>query len=128
MTERKRTSALGRLYDSVTQANGWALRDVEARIRVRSNGGLSMSKSRIGQLVNADPLEAVTVDNIECLAVGLNISRDRIARAAIESMGFRLPSDDLTPAEAINRDITLSEEMRAALLSILRTAEGRRGA
>lgn len=128
MTDRERTSALGKLYDSVTQANGWALREVETRIKVRSDGQLSMSKSRIGQLINSDPLEAVTADNIECLAIGLGVSRDRVARAAIESMGFRLPSEDLTPAEAISRDITLSEEIRAALLSILRTAEGRRGA
>lgn len=128
MAESPRTSALGRLYDSITRANGWAMRDVADRVTERSEGTLSLSKSRIGQLVNPDPLPAISSDNIAALAVGLGISPDRVARAAIEAMGFRLPSTDLTPAEAIQRDESLSADTRNALLSILRTAERRRGA
>lgn len=124
-----RTSALGRLYDSVTQANGWAMRDVERRISERSNGNYTLSKSRIGQVVNPDPLPSINSYVIHALAIGLNISPARVARAAIEAiMGFEVVGDDLTPAEAISRDESLSDDTRSALLSILRNAERRQGA
>lgn len=121
-------SALGVLYDDVTAANDWSMRDVARRVTERSGGGLSLSKSRIGQLVNAYPLPSVSGEAIDALALGLGVSRDRVARAAIQSMGFRIAGDDLTPAEAINRDAHLSDDTRRALLSILRATEGRRGA
>lgn len=126
MTETPRTTALGELYASITQANDWSMRDVARRIDDRSGGLHSLSKTRIGQLVNANPLPSITAEVIDALAVGLGVSSHRVARAAIESMGYRVAGDDLTPAEAINRDESLSEPTRAALLSILRDVERRR--
>lgn len=116
MTDR---TPLRDLYDEVTRINGWSLRDVERR------GGIS--KSRIGQLIKADPLEGIQAGAIYRLAEGLGVSPDRVALAAIQSMGFRVSSDGITPAEAIARDETLSEDTRSALLAILRGARVKRG-
>lgn len=117
---------LGQLYDSVTRANGWSMRDVERRIM--GSGG-KLSKSRIGQLVNKWPLESITGDAVRMLALGLGVAPERVALAAIQSMGFRVHVDSISPAEAIARDETLSEDTRRSLLAILAAAnEGRRGA
>ena len=123
MTDR---TPLRALYDSVTQANGWSMRDVERRIADR---GERLSKSRIGQLINTWPLESIAADKIHALAAGLGIAPARVALAAVQSMGFNVSIENLTPAEAIMRDDTLTDDTRAALLSILRaSAERRRGA
>ena len=119
-------SPLRELFDSVAKANGWSQRDVEKRIEAR---GEKLSKSRINQLINIYPLASVSSDAIYSLALGLNISPARVAIAAVQSMGFRIHVDDMTPAEAIARDVTLSDDTRRALLAILRGADdGRRGA
>ncbi|WP_109507307.1 hypothetical protein [Nocardioides speluncae] len=119
-------SALGELYDAVTRANDWSLRDVEARI---AKVGGSLKRSRINDLVNANPLESIRAEVIYDLADGLGVSADRVAVAVVQSMGFRVSADGITPAEAIARDPHLSEDTKAALLSILKTAtERRRGA
>lgn len=125
-------SALGELYDSVTAANGWSLRDVERRVADR---GGSLRRSRINQLVNDQPLPSVSAEAIDDLAAGLGVSVDRVAVAALQAMGFRVSLDEVTPAEAIMRDVRLSKDTKDALLAILRgaggaggRAEGRRGA
>lgn len=119
-------TALRDLYDTVTAANGWSLRDVERRAADR---GYALSKSRIGQLVNADPLDSVTGSSILGLAAGLGISPARVAQAAVQSMGIMLSPVEITPAEAIARDETLSEDTRRALLAILQAPRrGVRGA
>lgn len=127
MDDMKSRSALGELYGSVTAANGWAMRDVEAQSKRR---GEPISKSRIGQLVNANPLEGIQASAIYALAAGLGISADRVALAAVQAMGFRVGVGEVTPAEAIMRDGSLSEDTRRALVSILQAAgdERRRGA
>lgn len=118
---------LRELYDNVVQANGWSLRDVERRIKERWGDG--MSKSRISQVCNADPLPSISGEAIRALAVGLNVTPERVAVAAVQSMGFRIFSDSISPAEAIKSDETLSEDVRRSLLAILSSAgEGRRGA
>lgn len=113
---------LRELYDSVTSASDWSLRDVEERAKVR---GYSLSKSQIRNLANAWPLPSITRTAILGLAHGLGIAPERVAVAAVQSMGFRLAVDSITPAEAIMRDDTLSEDTRRALLSILRAAQER---
>lgn len=122
----KRRSPLGELYDSVTEANGWSQRQVETRA---ASKGTKLSKSHIGNLINTYPLSSISSDAIRALALGLNISPNRVALAAIQSMGFNVSGDEITPAEAIARDATLSDDTRNALLAILRASgEGRRGA
>lgn len=117
---------LGQLYDSITAANGWSMRDVERRIAERDG---KLSKSRISQLVNGWPLDSISGDAIRSLAAGLGVAPERVAIAAIQSMGFRIHVDSMTPAEAIARDESLTEDTRRALLAILRSAaERRRGA
>lgn len=120
-------SALRALYDEITTLSGWSMRDVADRSTRR--GARGITKSRIGQLVNAFPLEAISRDNIESLADGLGITAERVALAAIQSMGFRFADHSITPAEAIQRDTTLSADTKQALLAILRgVGERRRGA
>lgn len=122
-------SPLGELYDSVIKANGWSIREVAARIEERT-AGLGIKKSRIGQLVNAWPLDSqISGEVIRQLALGLGVAPDRVAVAVIQSMGFRVHADSMTPAEAISRDESLSDDTRRSLLAILAAAtEGRRGA
>lgn len=120
-------SALWELYTEITTLSGWTMREVAERST--RLGAPGVSKSRVGQLVNANPLESISRDNIVSLADGLGISAERVALAALQSMGFRLADAGITPVEAISRDPYLSEDTRSALLSILRTAgERRRGA
>jgi len=123
MIDMKSRSPLRELYDSVTQANGWSMRDVASRAAARN---AELSKSRIGQLINADPLESISAYSIHALAAGLGVAPARVALAAVQSMGFSVAADDITPAEAIMRDETLSADTKDALLSILRAAQGRR--
>lgn len=119
-------TALKELYDTVTSLHGWSMRDVERRAAA---AGYDISKSRIGQLIKADPLEVITAAKIQALAAGLGISSARVAIAAVQSMGFAVGVDDITPAEAIARDETISEDTRNALLSILQAPRrGVRGA
>jgi hypothetical protein len=125
MSGMETKTPLRELYDSVTKGNKWSQRDVEKRIADR---GGQLSKSRINQIINAKPLESIAGDVIRTLALGLGISADRVALAAIQSMGFRVHGDSLSPAEAIARDETLSDDVRRSLLAILAAAEGRRGA
>lgn len=115
-------SALWELYTEITTLSGWSMRDIAERSTRLGAPGLS--KSRVGQLVNAQPLEAISRDNIVSLADGLGVTAERVALAALQSMGFRLADEGITPAEAIARDPYLSEDTRSALLSILRSAEG----
>lgn len=124
MVDMTTRTPLRELFDSVTSANGWSLRDVAQRIQDRK---YELSRSRISQILNAAPLESITRDKIMALAVGLGIAPDRIAVAAFQSMGYRLGGDEITPAEAIQRDVNLSEDTRRALLSILRAAGDGRG-
>lgn len=122
MSDMTGRSPLRELYDAVVAANGWSQRDIEARARDR---GYPISKSRIGQLTNAPVLDSITSDSVRALAVGLGVSPERVALAAVQSMGFRVGVDEVTPAEAILRDETLSEDTRAALLAVLRGAHSR---
>lgn len=119
------TSPLRELYDSVTAANGWSTRDVERRVVAQSQGTSKLSRARINQIVNAEPLTSITAEAIHSLAAGLGVSPARVALAAVQSMGFRVADDAITPAEAIRRDVGLTEHTKRALLSILQ-AEGRR--
>lgn len=118
---------LQQLIDSVQTANDWSLRDIEKRA---SAGHAPISKSRIAQLKQENPLGNVTLGNIYGLAAGLGISPTRVAIAAIQSMGFNVSAADITPAEAIARDETLSDDTKRALLAILHAPrrEGVRGA
>lgn len=129
MAAMKNRSPLRELFDEVTAANDWSQRDVEDRIALRFEGERGIGRSRVNQIINAMPLPSIKATAIRAIAAGLGISADRVAIAAVQSMGFRLASDDPSPAEAIRRDPSLSDETRRALLLILRASdEGRRGA
>lgn len=117
MTNR---TPLGELYETATRVNGWVMREVAERARER---GGDISKSRIGQLVNENPLSSISAGMIDALALGLNLSRDRVALAAVQSMGFRVgDTNTISPAEAIARDADLSADTKVALMAILSTA------
>lgn len=119
-------SALWELVDSVRTANGWSLRDLEKRAQERGEG---ISRARISQLVNANPLESISRGNIMALADALGVSDERVALAATQAMGFRIDDPALSPAEVITRDARIPEETKAALLAVLRSSnERRRGA
>lgn len=126
MATVSRQNALGELVTAVCEANGWSRNDVVRRVVDR---GGRLSRSRLGQLCSQTPLEGIQGEKIEDLALGLGIAPARVALAAIRAMGYEVTEEGITPAEAIMRDQGLSEDTRAALLSILRAAgERRRGA
>lgn len=122
----KKRNALGLLVEQVLDANGWSMRSLEKRAADR---GHAITHQRIFQMCTEHPLPSIHGDKIVALAVALGISPARVAVAALEAMGIPVADQGVSPAEAIARDPHLSEDTRAALLSILRTAtERRRGA
>lgn len=123
--EQEHRSPLGQLFDEICRVQGWSHQDVADRSMLRGEG---LVKSRVGQLVNPNPLERISRGNIIALANGLGISPERVALAVIQSMGFKVADAGISPAEAIARDPHLSLDTKDALLSIIRNAEGRRGA
>ena len=126
MVDVKNPNALGELVNAVCDANGWSRNDVVRRIADR---GGRLSKSRLGQLCSQDPLEGIQGERIEDLALGLGVAPARVALAAVRAMGYEVTEEGITPGEAIMRDPGLSDDTKAALLSILRAAgERRRGA
>jgi hypothetical protein len=121
MVAMNKPNAIGELVNAVCEANGWSRNDVITRAN-RKGGALT--KSRFGQLCSEDPLPGIQADKITDIALGLGVSPSRVAVAAIRAMGYNVPTSDLTPAEAIRQDETLSEDTKTALLSILRAASG----
>jgi transcriptional regulator with XRE-family HTH domain len=122
----KNVNALGVLVDEVCEANGWSRRDLARRAEER---GHELSHQRLSQMCTADPLAGIQADKIFAIAAALGVSSARVAIAAVEAMGVRISDTSITPAEAIARDQTLSEDTRHALLAILQAPRrGVRGA
>lgn len=119
MVHMKKPNPLGELVNAVCEANGWSRNDVVARANAK---GGSLTKSRLGQLCSDDPLPGIQADKILDIAIGLTVSPARVAVAAVRAMGYDVPTEDLTPAEAIYADPTLSADTKTALLSILKAA------
>lgn len=115
-------SALRELYDEITDKAGWSMRDVAKRST--RLGAPGVTKSRVGQLVNANPLQSISRDNIISLADGLGTTAELVALAAMQSMGLLFADQAITPEQAIQRDPFLSPDTKQALLAILRTARG----
>lgn len=126
MDDMNKRGALGDLIATVCQANGWSYTDVANRAN-RTLGDQVLSKQNISRLVNEYPLTSITRGAIRALAAGLGVSADRVALAAVQSMGFRPPELDMSPAEAIQRDASMSADTKGALLAILRAAGERAG-
>lgn len=120
---------LGDLIEEVRSLNGWSQQQVADRAN-KALGERLLSKQNVSRLAAEYPLTSVTRKSIQALAAGLGVSPDRVALAAFQSMGFRPPAVDLSPAEAIARDSSLSADTRNALLAILRSSHtaDRRGA
>lgn len=117
---------LRKLWDAATKAHGWSTRDVAERVQGR---GHTVKRSNINRVVNARPLNSISLEVILALSDGLRLSPARVAIAAVESMGIPMPrGEDVSPAEAIMRDEALAPSTKDALLAILRDAEGRRPA
>jgi transcriptional regulator with XRE-family HTH domain len=117
-------SALGRLISEVQAANKWSYADIAENARV---AGRQLSKSRVESLRNAR-LPSISVKAIESLAAGLRVSPDRVAQAAIESMGYVLETEAVTATSAIASDAALSEPVRRVLLAALAAAHEQSGA
>lgn len=119
MADMSKRSPLAELVDEVCAANDWSRREVARRAQAR---GHDLSPSRLGQLLNEYPLPGIQSDKVTALAVALAIPEERVARAVIASMGFRIDPDGsgTTTAEAILRDPGLDESTKAALLAVLR--------
>ena len=119
-TDRNTPHPLGRLIREVQHANGWSYADISSNAR---NAGRSLSRSRVESLRN-DPLTSIGIKAIEALAAGLSVAPDRVAAAAVESMGYRPePTDSaLTAADALDSDPQLSAAMRRVLIAALEAA------
>lgn len=106
---------LDQLMESVKDANSWSDPDL---VRNAKEKGRVISKSNISRFRN--PLESIKRENILDLAAALRVAPSQIAVAAIEAMGFNLPTyDSPTPEQAIRLDPSLSEKDRSILLSTL---------
>lgn len=127
MEPMSRRGPLGDLIEEVRALNGWSQQQVADRAN-KALGERVLSKQNVSRLTAEYPLTSVTRRAIQALAAGLGVSADRVALAAFQSMGFRPPAMDLTPAEAIARDPSLSTDTKGALLAILRSATAARGA
>jgi hypothetical protein len=112
-------NALGVYVDSIRQANDWSDDQVAERATSR---GYKISGSTVQAMCTQHPPASVGRGAVIALAKGLGVPEDRVAAAAMESMGFRLPSADLTAAEAVQRDPSLDEPTRRALLAVLRSS------
>lgn len=111
-------TALGRLISEVQAANKWSYADIADNAK---EAGRRLSKSRVESLRNAR-LPSISVNAIESLAAGLRVSPDRVAQAAIESMGFAVAEGATTAESAIASDPALSEPVRRVLLAALAAA------
>ena len=118
MAERNGPTALGRLISEVQAANRWSYADIAENARV---AGRRLSKSRVESLRN-DRLPSISAKAIESLAAGLRVSPDRVAQAAIESMGYALETDTVSAHTAIASDPALSEPVRRVLLAAVAAA------
>jgi hypothetical protein len=120
-------SALGRLISEVQAANKWSYADISENART---AGRRLSKSRVESLRNAR-LPSISAKAIESLAAGLRVSPDRVAQAAIESMGYATghaatASSAESAESAIASDPALSEPVRRVLLAALAAAHDER--
>jgi hypothetical protein len=111
-------TALGRLISEVQSVNRWSYADISQNAMA---AGRRLSRSRVESLRN-DPLPSISVKAIEALAGGLRVAPDRVAQAAMQSMGYVLATESLTPAQALAGDPRLSEPMRRVLMAALDAA------
>jgi hypothetical protein len=116
-------TALGRLISEVQAANKWSYADIAENARA---AGRRLSKSRVESLRNAR-LPSISINAIESLAAGLHVNPDRVAQAAIESMGYALATEAVTAQSAIAGDPVLSEPVRRVLLAALAAAHEQSG-
>jgi len=118
--EQRELHALGRLIRDAQQANGWSYADISKNA---GRAGRNLSRSRVESIRN-DRLTSIGIKAIEALAAGLDVPADRVAHAALESMGYppEGPSSTATSAETLLRDPGLSTATRRVLLAALDAA------
>src|SRR3954451_23175587 len=115
MAAGRDVTPIGRLISEVQAANRWSYADIADNAQ---SAGRRLSKSRVESLRNA-ALPSISVKAIEALAAGLRVSPERVAQAAIESMGFALEAGSASAEAAIASDPALSEPVRRVLLAAL---------
>lgn len=120
VVKKDEQNQLGVLVDQVCEANGWSRRDLSRRAEER---GHTLSQQNVSKVCTAKPLTNLSANVLFALAAALSITPTRVATAAVEAMGIPASQADLTTAEAIHGDPSLSVDTKAALLSILRTAK-----
>jgi transcriptional regulator with XRE-family HTH domain len=123
MAAQGEPTALGRLISDVQVANKWSYADIAANAGA---AGRRLSKSRVESLRN-DPLPSISIKAIEALAAGLHVSPDRVASAAIETMGYAIATEGASAHSAISSDPSLSEPVRRVLLAALSAAHEQAG-
>ena len=119
MTTTAKLNELGELMARVREANDWSYGDIARRTTA---AGHKMSVSNVQRLATDQPLVSVTRSAVQALADGMRVSPDRVALAAIQAMGFRPPIGEVSAIEAVQRDPSLDDSTRRAVLAILRTA------
>lgn len=116
---------LGELMESVRTANDWSYGDI-ARNTEGIVGVKPLSRSNVQRLATDYPLVSITRGAVLSLSAGMRVSPDRVALAAVQAMGFRPPVSEVTAAEAVQRDASLDDRTRNAILAIIRSAAGTR--
>lgn len=107
---------LGRLIATTQEARGWSERQLEQQ----AAGRPGLGKSNISKIKN-HPIVSIKGDVIKGLAELLSIPEERVARAALQSMGFDLgDAKSQTLVEAVHEEPGLSERERRMILALLR--------
>lgn len=115
---------LGALIDKAKSVNDWSDVDVARRAKGR---GHTISKSNIAR-IRTEPVTTIVGKQLFALSEGLGIPVQRLAFAALESMGIASYETSAADAEqAVRLDATLPEHVRRTLLTIILNERDRYG-
>lgn len=110
---------LGQLIFSIQQARGWSERQLEER----AAGKPGLGKSNISKIKN-HPLVSIKGNVIKGLADLLGVSEQRVAKAALLSMGVDLgETSSTTLRQSVGSEPELTDKDRKILLAVLNAME-----
>lgn len=97
--------------------------------RAARRKGHSISKQRVQQLAEADPLPSIVPKNVRAISAALEIPTARVVAAVIDAAGLPQPvqPEDWTPETAIRFDPVLPSVAKQMLLLQIEAARQRAG-
>lgn len=113
-------TSLASLIDDTRDRNGWSDEDVARKAR---SLGHSLNKTEVSKY-RKDGMSTLVPAKIKALADGLELPAWRVAAAALELHGIRIPLDGQTTEQAIRADKNIPATDREFLLVMLERAYG----